>query len=131
MSELVNKIGTFEQDNLIARLSPAAETMGIVIRKLGTAATLKRGTILARSSGSAGDGKYVILGTSAASNETLTPAAILCDDVDVGTAADAKAIAYRCGNFNPGALIVATGYTLSADDIDTLRKYDIILTQMI
>lgn len=58
------------------------------------------------------------------------PCAILADDVEVGTDADAAAVAYRCGNFNPDAVILADGYALTVQDKDTLRKYGIIFTQM-
>ena len=47
-------------DELIAGIQPALLTGAKVIRKLGTAATLKRGTVLAKDSA---DGKLVILGT--------------------------------------------------------------------
>lgn len=59
------------------------------------------------------------------------PAAILADDVTVTDDGDAVAVAYRCGNFNRKALIVAEGYTLTAADEDALRKYNIILTDTI
>lgn len=188
---LVKKVGSVVQDNLIAKLSPVAETFGITIARLGTAATLKRGTLLSKGT----DGKYVaytgagnikkqefngdgveddftltekrakIIGvkvgtadaTVSAYNEftgivTLSaapaagtknvvitymigepsiPSAILADDVEVGTTADETAVAYRSGNFNPAAIIVPNDYTLTEDDIDNLRKYDIIFTQMI
>lgn len=147
MAELVTKTGTLEQDNLIARSFPAADTMGITIGKLGTAATLKRGALLAKGS----DGKYALYtgpakGVSDAAKEggadsdTSTtaeaaasplPSAILCDDTHVGTANDETAVAYRCGNFNFAAVKAATGYTPTDADIDELRKYDIIFTQMI
>lgn len=59
------------------------------------------------------------------------PGAILADDVEVGTTDDETAVAYRSGNFNPAAIIVAENYELTADDIDILRKYGIVFTQMI
>lgn len=59
------------------------------------------------------------------------PNAILADDVTVGTSADVTGVAYRSGNFNPDAVIVPEGYTLTPADEDALRKYDIIFTQMI
>lgn len=134
---LVRPIGSCTVDNLIAKLTPAAETFGVTIRKEGSAeTTYKRGTILAMSSR---DGKCVILGTTAqaavsgespVAAEELTPHCILADDVTVGKTADAVAVAYRCGNFNRAAVIVKSGYTLSAADEDTMRKYDIILTDM-
>lgn len=128
--ELVRNIGTVDQDNLIAKAEPAAFTFGVVIRKLDAAATLKRGTVLAKSSGTAGDGKMVILGTTAATNETLSPHCILADDVEVGTTADATGVAYRSGNFNRDAVIVKSDTTLTAAHEDELRKVDIIFTDM-
>ena len=52
------------------------------------------------SSGSAGDGKYVILGTSPETNETLAADVILAEDISFGTSADVIALAYRKGTFN-------------------------------
>lgn len=134
---LVRPIDSCTVDNLIAKLSPAAEAVGVTIRKESSAAaTYKRGTVLALSSR---DNKCVILGTTAqaavtddnpVAAEVLTPAYILADDVEVGKDADATAVAYRCGNFNRAALILKSGADLSAADEDALRKYDIILTDM-
>jgi len=188
---LVKSVGSIGQDNLIAKLSPAAECFGIKLAALAEKAVVKRGTLLYANS----DGNYVIYGgvgnvktqkfngdgteddftltdkrakivgvkvgdtaaTVSAYNEftgvvTLSaapaagtnnvvvtyvlgdanvPSAILADDVEVGTSSAETAVAYRCGNFNPAAIIVATGYTITKEDIDALRKYDIIFTQMI
>ena len=73
------------------------------------------------------DSKYVIFGTG---GETLTGYCILADDVTVGTDVDAVGVAYRCGNFNRAAVIVADDYTMTAADEDAMRKYDIIFTDM-
>ncbi len=128
---LCTKVGECAMDNLIAKLFPPTETFGVTIRKLGTAATLKRGTVLALSvSGTAADGKLVVLGTAAASNEVLEANCILADDVEVGTTADAVAVAYRTGHMNKKALIVASGYTMTAADIEALRKGGILLSEM-
>lgn len=124
---LVNSIGTNEVDNLIAKLFPAAEAFGVTIRKGSAEKTYKRGTVLAMSSK---DGEMVILGTSAGSGETLTANCVLADDVTVGTAAGATAVAYRSGNFNRAALIVADSYTMTTADEDALRTRDIILTDV-
>ena len=190
-SELVTMVGSYGVDNLIAKLFPPAETIGIKIAALAASSDdvlLKRGTVLGRGS----DGKYSIFGGSSEAKTaefngdgttttfTLTdkpaavlgvkvgtsdatissynaytgvvtmssapaagtknvkvsyvlesdsiPAAILADDVTVTDDGDAVAVAYRCGNFNRKALIVAEGYTLTAADEDALRKYDIIFT---
>lgn len=125
--ELVRSIGSCAVDNLIAKLSPAAETFGVTIRKGSAETTYKRGTVLVMSST---DNKYVILGTTASGSETLNGHCVLADDVTVGADADAVGVAYRCGNFNRAALTVKAGYTLTAADEDAMRKYNIILTDM-
>lgn len=115
-------------DGLIIGNEPAADVFTVTIRKLDTAATLKRGTVLALSaSGTAADGKMVVLGNTAATNEVLTANCILCDDVDVGTAADVSALAYRTGKFNTSKLIVKTSYTMTATDKEALRSAGILL----
>lgn len=143
-TELVRKIGSIEQDNLIVRLTPAAETFGVVIRKTEAETVLKRGTLLGKSSV---DGKLIVYGTAFAveseadadaeakdgkiETEEITPFCVLADDVAVGAAADAVGVAYRSGNFNRSAIITADGYTLTDKDEDELRKFDIIFTDTI
>jgi len=125
--DLHEKLGVMEQENLLAGLEPHALTKAGVIRKLGTAGTLKRGTLLAKSSGSAGDGKLVIFGTTPATNETLTADCVLVRDIDVGTANDENALVFITGNFNEDALILASGASLTEADRDALRIRGIIL----
>ena len=120
-------VDTMTYDGLISGLTPKAKVKGVTIRKLGTAATLVRGTILAKSSGTGGDDKYVILGTTAGSNETLTADCILADDIDVGTAADVNAAVYDMGCFDPEKLTVASNYTITEADKDVLRERGIYL----
>lgn len=126
MNELGRKIGDMTFDGLITDITPELIVRSATIRKLAAAATLKRGTILAKSSGSAGDGKYVILGTTAETNETLTADCILCDDVEVGTAADVAATVYFAGCFDPAKCAVAEGYTITEADKDKLRERGIL-----
>lgn len=127
MSEMLSKkIGEMEYDGLVSDVTPKVEVRGKTIRKLSGETTLKRGTILAMSSGSAGDGKLVILGTSAQSEETLTPDCILCDDTVVGTSEDVIATVYTAGCFNANKTTVKSEYTMTASDIDALRKYGIV-----
>jgi len=123
---LYSKLGDVEYDGLITDVLPEVIKRAVTIRKLGTAATLVRGTILAKSSGSAGDGKMVVLGNTAASNETLTADCILCDDVKVGTAADVIATVYVAGCFDKSKCTVKSGYTISEDDLDVLRERGIL-----
>ena len=125
--DLHEKIGAVTVENLFAGLEPHALTKAGVIRKLGAAGTLKRGTLLAKSSGSAGDGKLVIFGTTAASNETLTADCVLAEDIAVGTSTDENALVFIAGNFNEDALILASGASLTEDDRDALRMKGIIL----
>lgn len=120
-------LGAVSYDGLISGITPEPKVTGGTIRKLAAAGTLVRGTILAKSSGSAGDGKLVILGTTAATNETLTPDCILADDVNVGTSADVNVAVYDMGCFDPEKLTVKTGYTVTTGDKDTLREKGIYL----
>ena len=110
---LVRKVDERGQDNLIAGLFPRAMTTAIKLAQGD--GVLERGTVLTR------EGKIMESGDA--------PAYILADPVDA-TEADAVAVVYRSGNFNPNAIITKDGYTLSADDKDALRKYDIVFTNM-
>lgn len=123
---LSKKIGESEYDGLITDLTPQPIVRGGTLRKLAAAATLVRGTILAKSSGTAGDGKLVVLGTTAETNETLTPDCILCDDTDVGTAEDVNVPVYFAGCFDPEKVTVDEGYTITEDDFDKLRERGIL-----
>lgn len=190
-ANLVSKVGEIGQDNLIAKLTPAAETTGVIVAsgsgELARGALLGRnasgkyepyGVITEKSQSFNGDGtnktfnltdrptnpvikvggveqtavtdymynaatgvilftnapaagtKNVVAEYSLCSADDLTVSCILADPVDA-TDADATGVAYRCGNFNPAAVIVPTGYTLTDDDIDALRRFDIIFTQML
>ena len=51
---LNDKVGSMEYDKLIAGMTPPPKVASGVITKLATAATYPRGTILCRSSGTAG-----------------------------------------------------------------------------
>ena len=110
---LVNKVGETSQDNLIARLFPRAMTTAIKLAQGD--GVLERGTVITR------DGKIM--------EAEGDPAYILAEPVDV-TEANAVAVVYRSGNFNPNAVIVKDGYKLTDDDKDALRKYDIVFTNM-
>ena len=125
--DLHEKIGSVTPENLFAGLDPRALTKAGVLRKLGTAATLVRGTLLCKSSGSAGDGKLMIFGTTAATNETLTADCVLAEDVKVGTAADENALVFITGNFNEDELTLASGASLTEADRDALRVRGILL----
>lgn len=126
MTNLSKKLGDMNYDGLFTDVVPAVQVSGGTIRKLSAAATLKRGTILAKSSGTAGDGKLVVLGTAAVTNETLTPDCILCDDIDVGTSADEKVAVYTAGCFDPDKVSVTASYSITETDKDNLRMRGIV-----
>lgn len=133
---LDENLGSVGYDGLIVANEPVADVFTVTIRKEATAAaTYKRGTVLALSAGTAGDGKLVILGstatTTATTNETLTANCILAEDVEVGTTADVTVLAYRTGHFARNKLAVASGYTLKATDEEELRKAGILLSDAI
>ena len=127
---LDENLGTVDYDGLIVTNEPVADVFTVTSRKEARAkAPLKRGTGLARSSGTAGDGKMVALGTTAASNETLTANAILCDDTEIGTDADVEATAYSTGHFARNKLIFGgSGYALKPADEEALRAAGILLS---
>lgn len=127
MTNLSKKLGEMNFDGLFTDVVPAVQVRGGTIRKQTTSAvTLKRGTILAKSYGTAGDGKLVVLGTAAVSNETLTPDCILCDDIEVGTAADEKVAVYTAGCFDPDKASVTASYSITETDKDNLRMRGIV-----
>lgn len=127
MTNLSKKLGEMNFDGLFTDVVPAVQVRGGTIRKQTTSAvTLKRGTILAKSYGTAGDGKLVVLGTAAVSNETLTPDCILCDDIEVGTAADEKVAVYTVGCFDPDKVSVTASYSITETDKDNLRMRGIV-----
>ena len=128
---LDENLGSVGYDGLIVANEPVADVFTVTIRKEAAAATYKRGTVLALPAGTAGDGKLVILGSTAATNETMTANCILAEDVEVGTTADVTVLAYRTGHFARNKLAVASGYTLKATDEEELRKAGILLSDAI
>lgn len=123
---LDENLGNVGYDGLIVANEPVADVLTVTICKEATsAATYKRGTVLALPAGTAGDGKLVILGPTATAN------CILAEDVEVGITADVTVLAYRTGHFARNKLAVASGYTLKATDEEDLRKAGILLSDAI
>lgn len=127
MSKLNEEICKVDFDELVNSATPAPDVFSVTVAALTEEKTLKRGTVLALS---AKTGKMSVLGTAAASDDTLTANCILSDDVTVGTT-DTSAFAYRMGHFNRNSLIVADGYTLKAADEEELRKGGILLSDAV
>lgn len=124
MAELSKKIGEMAYDGLVTDVAPQVIVAGGTILKGATEAKFVRGTLFAKSASS---GKLVIFGTTADQGDTLTADCILCDDITVGTSADAKAAVYIGGCFDPNKLTVKTGATISEAVKDVLREKGIIL----
>lgn len=122
---LNRKIITVEPDDLVAGTTPPTRIGSAVIRKGAAAVSLKRGTVMAKSSV---DAKLVVLGSDAADKEALEAYGILTDNIEVGTDEDHTAEIYIGGKFNSNKITVADGYTMSETDKDTLRKYGIEFT---
>lgn len=126
---LDENIGAVEYDGLIVNNVPVADV--VTVKLAAGTGILKRGTVLALSASTDGDGKLVILGPTTTTNETLTANCILAEDVEVGTTADVTVLAYRTGHFARNKLAVASGYTLKATDEEELRKAGILLSDAI
>ena len=127
---LDENLGTVDYDGLIVTNEPVANVFTVTIRKEASAkATLKRGTVLALSSGTAGDGKMVALGTTAASNETVIFFFIVREYTEIFTGADVEATAYRTGHFARNKLIFGgSGYARKPADEEALRAAGILLS---
>ncbi len=123
MADLSRKLGEMVPDGLIADPIPVIQTAGAVIGTIEAGTTIKRGTVLGKS---ATDGKLAVLGTGGADLEAY---GILCDDItaDAEAITDAPVVIYTAGCFNSNKVSAAEGYSITAADIDTLRKYGIVL----
>lgn len=128
---LDENLGAVGYDGLINQCFPTGDVFAVALR--AGQGILTRGTALALSTGTAGKGDMVILGTEAATDETLTANCILADDTDTGAAGgDAvNGIAYRVGHFNRNALAVKESYTMTKADEEDLRKGGILLDDAI
>ena len=121
MSKALNEtLGTVGYDKLFVENIPEAD---VVTVKLVAAGVVKRGTVL---SGTPGGADFAALSAAASAEKALY---VLAEDCD--TAEDVVGIAYRTGHFNRGALIVGSGYTLTAADEEILRKSGILLADAI
>ena len=71
-------------------------------------------------------------GTPDAGGEVISPepSIILTEDTDASST-QATAVGYRSGCFNRNALIFADSYTITDADVDTLRKFGIILSDFL
>lgn len=124
--QLLSGVGETTPDNLVNSPIPPALTLGVTIR--AGQGELARGTVLALSTGEAGDGSMVVLGTEAGANETLHANCILSDPVDASGAGTVSAVAYRTGHFNRNRLIMKDAYPFTVVDEEYLRYGGILLS---
>ena len=126
---LSEKLGEVEYDNLIVGLTPPKRVGAGKIASTGSKeATYTRGTVFAKS---AKDGKLYILGSTAASDDTLTADCILIEDVTMKASMDETVAVYLAGCFNPDKLTVKDSYTMTEADKDALRMRDIVLLPVV
>lgn len=126
--QLCETVGAMEYDGLVYDTKHPLDAVGVKLR--AGQGILERGTVLASSTGTGGDGSMVILGTAAVENETLTADCVLCDPVDTGAEAGAAVMgmAYRSGSFTTQKLKMKGDYTLTAADETALRNGGIYLS---
>jgi hypothetical protein len=118
MKDLNRKIGDKEFDGLITAIVPPTQVRAGVLAKLGTGeAVYKRGLLLSKNAA----GKLVPLGT-----EDTTPHSVLCDDTEISAANDVNVAVYTAGCFHPGKTTMLADHTISEDELDELRKRDIV-----
>ena len=118
MARLDENLGNVSPDNLIAGVYPAAEVYNVVLK--GGQGVLERGTLLANSA----DGVVKI-----SADTTGKATAVLAETVN--TEEETVAVAYRTGHFNTNKLIVADGYTITAEDKEALRGVGILVSDAV
>ena len=97
---------TYKPDQLIAGRLPQITDSVILISGSGV---VIRGTVLGVITAS---GKYAV-STTAATDGSQNPAAVLVDDYDA-TSADVSVGVYEMGEFNERALTIGAGWTIAA-----------------
>ena len=118
MANYCEKLGEMVPDNLIASIHVKQITGSVTIAS--GVGELKRGTVLAMDD----EGKMVIMA------DGLKPYGVLCDAVDASET-DAVGEVYLTGCFNKDALNKATGYELTAGDIQALRNGGIFVENVV
>lgn len=119
MNRLDKTIGTAEFENLFNGAYPPADVFGVELA--AGQGVLKRGTLLATA-----DGGMVKISTATTGKAN----AVLAETVDT-TDGKVYCQAYRTGNFNGNALIVAEGYEITAADKEALRGLGILVSDAV
>lgn len=117
MIELNKKIAQYEPDDLIVGTYPPCRAGGGYL--VANSGDLPRGTILAKNA----EGKLEVLGKTTGAKAY----GILTDPVK-NSEEETPVTVYISGKFNSNKVSAAEGYTITEDDLDTLRAYGIELT---
>lgn len=126
MAELANTMAGVTYDELIGSTAVTALTANVIVAKLSTAATYKRGALLGVVTAS---GKYTIVDSKASTGEQVA-SVVLAQDVAVGTGNDVTATVYTRGIFNREKLLVKDSDDNATKHEEELRKVGIYLTSV-
>lgn len=117
MAKYLNEVvGSVGYDNLIIGNTPAVDAVTVTLA--AGAGVVERGALVV---GTAGGELAVIAGALTAEKAAY----VVTDDVDT-TGGAVTATAYRCGHFSRSGLKTG-GYTLTAADVELLRKSGILV----
>lgn len=128
---LDESLGTVGYDNLFVDSIPEADV--VTVKLAQSQGVLKRGSLVSGTPG----GNLSLVNAALADTVTVAASAgtmnyvsayVLADDVDTGTSGAVVGIAYRTGHFNRAAIVVNSGYTLTAADEEFLRGKGILLS---
>ena len=120
MNRLDKTIGSAEFENLFNSAYPPADVFGVELA--AGQGILERGTLLATA-----DGGMVKI----SADTTGKANAVLAEEIDTGSGEAVYGQAYRTGNFNANALIVAEGYEITAADKEALRVAGILVSDAV
>ena len=124
ITEEFNGDGSEKTFTLTADVKPVQVTAYVGTTETAVTYNAQTGAVTFGTAPAAGTKNVKISYENPAANE---PDCILCDDIEVGTSADAKAAVYIGGCFDPNKLVIAEGATITEAVKDVLREKGIIL----
>ena len=124
ITEEFNGDGSEKTFTLAAEVKPVQVTAVVGTTETAVTYNAQTGVVTFGTAPAAGTKNVKISYENPAANE---PDCILCDDIEVGTSADAKAAVYIGGCFDPNKLVIAEGATITEAVKDVLREKGIIL----
>ena len=124
ITEEFNGDGATTTFTLAAEVKPVQVTAVVGTTETAVTYNAQTGVVTFGTAPAAGTKNVKISYENPAAN---VPDCILCDDIEVGTSADAKAAVYIGGCFDPNKLVIAEGATITEAVKDVLREKGIIL----